>query len=128
MGFNAGRAVSPLDYDFSAYVEGAKGTIPEPTQDELEVFLDALGTIAESEQSEERSDAETLDTIRQALSDDGLVKQFWPKVLDALDPICKGTPSRDQIEALPARVRFAFFDWLSSEFVDPTKPSATTRR
>ena len=130
MGFNAGQAVSALDYDFTDFVEGAKGTIPEPTQDELDAFMDALGEIADVEvpDGEKADAAEIASAVSEALSDEGLLKQFWPKVLDALEPICKGTPSREQVEALPARIRLAFFDWFTSELTDPTKPNAATRR
>lgn len=126
MGFDAGKAVAALDWTFSPYLEDARGTIPEPTQAEFEAFMDALGEIAQLEDGEEPD--EIASAVKTALADDGLVKQFWPKVMDALEPICKGAPSREQLEALPARLRFAFFDWLTNELTDPTKPSAATRR
>lgn len=130
MGFNAGKAVVALDYDFTAFIEGAKGTIPEPTQDELEAFYAGMAEIAEIDVPEDGDvDAEAARTaISEVLSDDGLMRQFWPKVLDALEPICKGSPTRAQIEALPARIRLAFFDWLTSELTDPTKQNAASRR
>lgn len=49
MGFKADEAVSKLEWDFTAYVPGAKGTSPEPSTEALLEFNLSMRALAEAE-------------------------------------------------------------------------------
>lgn len=114
-GFDAKRAVQRLDYDFTAFVPGAKGYIPEPTPEEFRAFRERLADAA-PEQAE--------DVGRMSLADQEALDET---TLDAVAELCKGYPTRDQIAALPFRVQTAFLAWLLESFADPTGTGATRR-
>lgn len=142
MGFDAGRAVTSLDFDFSTVavadeqskqvLREARGTIPEPSQEALEGFTDRLREIA--------LDPDMVDVIalgdnpapEQVVAALGRVSQeklerVMDETVTAVVQVCNGTPSEDQIRALPPRVRNAFVGWLSEQLVGPTQPTAASR-
>jgi hypothetical protein len=108
--FTVESAVEPLDYDFTPY--GGKGTIPEPTRDEVEAYREAVRGVVQAKPTPE--DDEQSDEDRDRLA-------------TAVAALSKGTPSADEIRALPHRLRIAFARWLWSELVNPTKPGAATK-
>lgn len=70
MGFNAGNAVAPLDWDFSDFDAG-KGTTPEPTTEAIQRFHRKVTTLAEALMRLQTAtvSAET-DRIREMLPED----------------------------------------------------------
>lgn len=133
-GFNAGEVVDALDYDFTA-VGGPKGTIPEPDDTRIEKFRKALGGIVaetlKARESAQASVAETgeltADTLLSALESADLTAQLG-RAVDAVADLCQGSPTRDQIEALPWRHKQAFFAWLVGQLLDPTPRTPATSR
>lgn len=133
MGFDAGSAVEALDYDFTAYVADARGTIPEPSQPKLERFADELreiattGGITEIVKLGEDPSQEQLVAALADLPEDG-IKQVMGAMTDAVVELCDGQPSREEIDALPGRVKQAFIGWVVGELMDPTQRNAGSRR
>lgn len=80
--FSADSSLEPLEFDFTAFGAG-KGTIPEPSEAVILAYESARASV---------TDFETQ--------------------LDAYALLCQGSPSRDQLEALPPRLRAAFGRWL----------------
>lgn len=123
MSFDAGEQVEPLDYDFTAYVEGELGRIEEPTSVQVELFqhnvvqilqgsgIDKYTASGDEEHGTNDFSFDQLDDIMQKSSD---VNQ---KVLGAvadLTGIAQGS-----IDALPFRVQRAFSGWIMGKFFRP---------
>lgn len=125
MGFDAGKAVDALDYDFTAYVDDAKGTIPEPRQAQVDALFDALREVVVASGAEAGATPEAIISGLAGLPED-VVKAQSEAMLDALAAFCQGTPSREEIEALPVRPLQAFVGWLVGQLEDPGK-GATQR-
>lgn len=150
-GFDAGNVVEPMDWDFTKF-GGGKGTIPEPSDVEMERFLrkyrtlmgavrdEALASVEQAEQ-EAKAEAEgarrgvTLEEARQLmaeidLTDEGseFARRVSEQMLDIVVGITKGSPSREQISALPNRIRGAFFGWLVGQLTDPDFVQAADTR
>lgn len=114
MGFSP-DTIERLDFDFGEY--GPKGTIPEPTQDRIEAFQrvarEALGGRAVTDL------AGMSDDEARAVND---------RLHDAVVDLCQGHPAREELEALPPRIRAGFVRWLMGELMDPTPANAGMRR
>lgn len=122
--FSAENVVEPLAWDFAPYVN-AKGTIPEPTDRQIAEFLSGIKRVVK----EAEADADLPQNV------DATDPAAVLSALDALDPektveaagkmgavyagLCSGTPSAEQIMALPMRVRTIFFSWLQDEVMNP---------
>lgn len=149
MGFDASQAVEPLDYDFTQYAPDARGVIPEPSQDLLDQFERAsnAGTnelgldqaqqmrisaaVASDSPDLARLLADLPAEIIERMQDPNFRAATRERMLDAMAELCQGTPSRDEIAALPPRVREAFQNWLALKFFqgagNPTPPNPATR-
>lgn len=141
-GFDAGNAVTSLDYDLSTVkvsdpaaaetLSTAKGTIPEPSQDVLDTFTHRLRQMALDPDMAAivglGTDAQPGE-ILAAVGDVGedKLKGIADAMVDAVIDLCQGSPSEAEIRALPPRVRTAFAGWLSGELVGPTRPTSGTR-
>lgn len=108
-GFVAKDAVSPLDWDFTAFCgKGAKGTIPEPTQPAVDkfnrtmsdIFPDGIGV------GLQKLDADEIETKNVLFK-------------DAIAELSQGEPSRELLDKVPARVLTAFIGWLYGSLVNP---------
>lgn len=130
-GFNSGKAVpvSDLAYDFTAH-GGGEGTIPEPSAEIVQAYFKEvrgamkgagieLGDLAAGNTAEGRL------AIARALgaADEDKLKEMEAQQLDAVVGLCGGTPSKEEIEKLPARVQQAFFGWLVAKFSRPPNPN-----
>jgi hypothetical protein len=132
MGFKAQDAVKPLDFDFRPFVE-AHGVIPEPTTERVEQFFKDLRTmaaevrslmgVAEQVQEGEISDQDAADVV--ASMDDSTIQNMQDHLIDAVAGLCGGTPTREQIAALPYRVLATFNAWIGGE-LRPEQPKPAT--
>lgn len=139
MGFVAGDEVDPLDFDFTKF-GGPKGTIPEPSQEAVTKYFRAMARMS-AEQSEglrakryevsealakEAAEAEEapsiVDLALQAFDEN---TELGARELDAIAELCSGTPSRADLDLLPARVQKAFAGWLVGQFVNPQSTTVT---
>jgi hypothetical protein len=110
--FNA-ASVSTLDYDFTTSVganglplEG-KGVVPEPSSDQLLEFVEGMQAVGERDQA----------IVAAGGKIDSKASLQELKVLTA--NFCNGSPTLEQIEALPVRLFQAFSQWLQGEFAGP---------
>lgn len=124
--FNASEA-EPLDYDFNPYID-AKGTVPEPTDDQVAAFYDGLSRQFELALGDDRTDgvdftepmsvAALLSSLREEDN-----RKLYEALLELHVAVCSGAPSREQLEALPFRLRRMFYGavqgWLRPESWQP---------
>lgn len=117
-------AVERLDYSFigfprddgNGYCTG-KGTIPEPSQAQLDEYFEALGEIGGEDSLESLANADARESREQL-----------EKLLDIVATLCSGTPSQEELSQLPPRIKIAFIRWIGQEFSNPEVSSAAIRR
>lgn len=129
--FNAGSAVESLDYDFTDYVPGCAGTIPEPSTEQIEAYFDRAREVAQEvmaikgkmdkikdadgdDNAENLSEEEVTEIVTDLESID--VHGMQAKMVDLIADLCSQQPTSEQITALPFRVRQAFIKWVGSQF------------
>lgn len=139
-GFKAAEAVDPLDYDFSA-VKGddgkplSKGTIAEPSREALDAFWEGRRHILE-EAGIDLGEIESVNPLepegRVALTrafasiPEERRKAMAPAQIENVARLCEGTPSKDEIEALPGRIQDAFIGWLMGMLSNPTRQNGSS--
>lgn len=126
--FNAADAAEPLEYDLAPYAPDAKGTVPEPTDDQVAEFYARLGKQFENALGAERlegvdmTDPVDVAGVYMTLDADDH-RKMYQALLDLHADVCSGSPSREAIEALPFRLRRAFYTavqgWLRPEASRP---------
>lgn len=125
--FDAATAVEPLEYNFAPYHD-AKGTVPEPTDDQVAAFYGDLGKQFEKSLGAERLEGvdvtDPLDVAKLFMSLDGDDhRAMYHQLLELHVAVCSGEPSREAIEALPFRLRRAWYGmvqgWLRPESSRP---------
>jgi hypothetical protein len=143
MGFDAGKSVTTLDYDLTTanvadeeareILKDAKGTIPEPSQAALDRFTSHVRDIATDPDlaalvalGEDPDPAAVIDAVGQMPEEK--LNQVTEGMLDVIIDVCQGSPTEEQIRALPPRVRNAFVGWVSGELVGPTGPTSGSSR
>jgi hypothetical protein len=142
VGFDAGTAVEPLDWDFTKFDLG-RGTIPEPSEREMTVFTKRFQKLMTAiinegrkrlkEREEVKDDVPEL-TLMEALAaledpdlDAETIEAVSSKMCGIVAELSKGQPSLETLEKLPSRVRGAFFGWLLKELYSPEAVAAGTR-
>jgi hypothetical protein len=129
--FDAGSVVEPLDYDFTT-VKGyphrkAKGVIPEPTDEKIAAFIGHLRDSMTSAKSLAGDGSGAVEDFTDPTAFLGQLDSYDPDkflsvysgVASAYSELCSGTPSPEEISALPLRVRLRFFAWVMQEVVSP---------
>jgi hypothetical protein len=141
-GFDASTVVADddLDFDFSAF-GGPQGTIPEPPRELVEAFNNYFRNAAEKagldvaelaelmvpEAPGEPPSSERMRALVKLSLDHPEANQQLDKArIEALVKLCQGTPSKEQITALPYRHQEAFFGWLTSKFARPSSTNGTS--
>lgn len=152
--FDSGTDVEPLDYDLTAALVGTDlaedeqrtGRVPEPSQDGIVEYMEAIGDIKLRERefarqlAEKRrerlaerfrethdgkdpgeSDTFTAGQLREVYAEDrGERDEFREEIrrdyIDAVAEACQGVPRRDLLEVLPERQLQAFAGWLMGMF------------
>jgi|1185.fasta_scaffold544084_2 tRNA(Met) C34 N-acetyltransferase TmcA len=137
MAFDAADQVEPLDYNFDTIaqlypgkypiLEGVKGTIPEPSDDAVQHLQHQL-TAATKGLIPDDVDRDDRAALARAMRDlpEETFKLAEGKVTSALAELCAGSPTREQIEALPFRLRRKFLAWVQRELMDPESSTAAT--
>jgi hypothetical protein len=121
-GFVAQGVVEALDYDFNPYLD-VSGTIPEPTDTQIETFLLAMKDLYVKAQKEQpdlgdlSSQADILEALDKV--DPTTQIKLLGEMAAIYSKLCSGTPTTKQINALPVRVRTIFFAWLQGEVMSP---------
>lgn len=129
--FEAKDALEALEYDFAPYIE-AKGAVPEPTDEQVSAFYGDLGRQLELALGAERvAGVDLTDPMQVGRLFMGLTAEDHRKMYDAaLDvhaAVCSDHPSREDLAALPFRLRQAFYGmvqgWLRPEVSTPATNS-----
>jgi hypothetical protein len=128
-GFNSGVAVEAMTYDFTAH-GGSSGTIPEPSQGQVETFFERIESVGKLIRGLEKDakkidddDDEAIDEFLDNLPRDK-IKEVQDEMSVWISELCSGNPSTEAVRALPYRVFGAFTAWLSGE-VGPKDTSGT---
>lgn len=126
MGFKAEDAVEQLDYDFNPYVR-AKGVIAEPSSDQIDTFRTSIAAAYQ----EMGLDPELLQSAVAGGGEAGasMLEHFSEimesttgveaKIARAVSVLCDGSPTEEQISALPHRVKALFLGWMTGTFFNP---------
>ncbi|HEY2638955.1 MAG TPA: hypothetical protein VGI66_03600 [Streptosporangiaceae bacterium] len=121
-GFDAGTVVSPLDFNFEPYTK-VKGRIPEPSDDQISEFMEAVKKIMVEAQKEMNFEVDVNDTaaVMAAVEkfDGGSLTKMSHQMSEAYGNLCSGRPSAKQLLEVPLRVRLAFYAWIQNEVVSP---------
>lgn len=135
--FNAATAVEALDYDFTKYVPGKEGTIPEPTTKQVEDFFDAIRLLAKEARRLKNGAAEKINIDEMSMDeqvdaladlpkgDDAEAARLRQILTDAIVNLVGGEISAEDYEALPYRVQNAFGQWLAEVVRPEAAPTAT---
>lgn len=132
--FDAGQ-FGTLRYDFKAY-GGVQGIIPDPSDTKIEEFMRGMRDAAQEFSTEEVDvDNLTAEELQELMADDSnlRIKDAQDTMMGLLGELCDGSPSKEQLLALPLRVRMRFTRWLQEKLLDPesdaagTTPSRVTR-
>jgi hypothetical protein len=124
--FDADQAVEPLYFNFRAY--GPKGTIPEPTHAQTVAYF-AKAQIIQTDRVKRLtaivSDTDLSAEERQERIDK-TNEDCDQATIESVSVLCSGTPSAEQILALPHRLQVEFLNWVRTELRNPTKPAGAT--
>lgn len=121
-GFDAAVVVSPLEFTFVPYVS-CKGVIKEPTDRQIADFLSAYKKMTADVREHlpnvsEDSDVETLMEAMESL-DPEIYVSVGQQMAEIVAALCSGFPAKEQILAVPPRVRNIFYGWVQKEVLDP---------
>lgn len=118
--FRAEGVVEALDWDFAPYVN-ARGTIPEPTDRQIAEFLTGVKKVVKDAEADVPADVTDPAAVLSALDelDPDKTIEAAGKMCAVYSGLCSGTPTAEQIQALPMRVRTIFFTWLQDEVMNP---------
>lgn len=128
MGFDASKVIEPLDWNFEKYDAGS-GTVPEPSEKDVEKLFRDIAA-ATSKLTERFGEDVSVDDLLVQLSDlpEGESLGFAAMIealTKAFAGLCKGQPSKAQLNRLPMRVKLAFFAWLTRE-LRPEAPNSAS--
>ncbi len=133
-GFKAREVVSGLDYDFGGItandddtqkvLDSARGVIPEPSTLQVRRMNSRQKDLLELPADATVQD--TLDALATKTEEELL--EIDEQQLDIIADITSGSPSREELAALPWRHRQAFYGWLLGELNNPTAGTTSTRR
>lgn len=122
-GFNAATVVEPLDWDFEPFVKGAKGTIKEPTDDQIAQFLTDVKAVTAKfrDMVPDGIDGDDPAELLAAINDldPQIVKVANGEIAGVFAALCSNKPSKTVILQVPPRIRNMFFVWLQQEVMSP---------
>lgn len=121
--FDSSTIGGSLDFDFTGW-GGSKGTVPEPSRPAVNKLLKKvqnsfkdLGLVDENS-----GDSTTPDQVRATMDkieDEALFEKMTEAMTAAVADVCGGTPSLEELTALPYRPFMGFFGFLMGNLVDP---------
>lgn len=126
MGFDAGTIVEPLNWTFVKVTkdEADQGTIAEPSDKAIKKLFRELAKLNTELVTNLGLDPKvaTVPQVLQALGDipDDATEELsldthLRKLTELFAELCSGSPSVEQLEKLPLRIRIPFFNWLREE-------------
>jgi hypothetical protein len=142
--FDAGTIVEPLEYDFTRYVPNCKGTVPEPSDDDIRIFFKGMkGLALEINEELGSKTEETGGTVPEGLTgdnpdvsklvqfletfDDETVVNYTNRMAELIGELCHQQPAAEDILRLPYRVRNVFIGWVVGNMTNPETAAAGTK-
>jgi hypothetical protein len=135
--FDASEVVEELGWDFSKFGQG-KGITPEPSDRQLSKFqkqfqallkvgVQMLKTVRPPQsppsQSPPAEEVLLLDEAVRVLGDmsgeEPELERFHEMMAQITADVCTNQPSKEQLLALPPRIRMAFYGWLNGQILNP---------
>lgn len=139
MGFNASTAVEKLEWDFRPHVD-ADGVTPEPSTDEIAMLQIALQRfvaigergLVDDKAADPKTGSLTVDEALELLDPDTMggspeATEVIVGLLEVVEQVTHGSPTAEQILALPGRVQREYLGWLAGSLLDPKFGSNGTR-
>ncbi len=123
-GFDAASVVEPLEYTLRPHVDKA-GIIREPTDRQIADYLagikklmkDFRGKLPDAMVAGSTDIAAILDAVDDL--DAEVALKLNEQVAEVSSGLCSGDPTKDDILALPPRIRAMFLAWLQREVMSP---------
>lgn len=112
--WDADADVEKLEYKFKPYVD-YEGVSPEPTTEQVAAFFDQLRLILDRPEDE---DLQGIAAHMEAISSN-IMTYSDEKLIAAYADLLSGQPSREQIGALPHRLRMRFMGDVFGRFANP---------
>lgn len=142
MAFDAAEEVAELEFNFDSLaqkyrhpdgsskypaLEGVKGVTDEPSDDDIEAFQKAMAA-AVNEAIPDGVDPTDQAAVAKASRNmpDGQFKKVQDAIVDAVSQLTKGSPSREQITALPFRHKRRYIQSLQQDLLNPEGAAAAT--
>lgn len=114
-----------LTYDFRPYVD-AHGIIPEPSSTQIKGLQSAMRAALKPALEAMNVAADTADVsaLMAALAEPSkadlkAAEAASEAIIHAISDTCSGTPTPDELRALPFRGQQAFIGWLSGVLLSP---------
>ncbi len=116
MAFDASKVVEKLDYSFGPSYPDIRGTVPEPTDDELRSMNAKLRNAMADVGGPDFDPTDNAQVVRafSKLSEEQ-IRKMEEQQLDALVTVTKTSPSREQLIEVGPRYRREFTAWLLGE-------------
>lgn len=114
MGFNAEQFIEPLDYNFEKF-GGPSGTIPEPSDKQIYAFNEAMRSGLEARGVDITTGDRVAWAAQLAKLDVNAQREYLDSMVHVFADLCGGSPDLQQLQALPYRIRNAFFGWLAAQ-------------
>jgi hypothetical protein len=122
--FEASKVVDPLEYDLRPHYDKF-GTIKEPNDRQIADYMSGTKEIVKELQGKLPKEIQNPDAdLSEMLSavddlDPEVVMTFHQKMAGVVAQLCSGDPSKDDILAIPIRIRVIFYGWLQQEVMSP---------
>lgn len=132
--FDAGQ-YGTLRYDFKKF-GGIQGMIPDPSDEMIEAYMRGMRDVAREYQNGDVDvDSLSAEEVQELMNDDSnlRIQEAQIRLAELTAELCGGSPNKEQLLALPFRVRQGFLRWLQTKLIDPesnaagTTPSRVTR-
>lgn len=122
--FDSGQ-FGTLRYDFKAY-GGVQGMIPDPSDEMIEQYLRGMRDAAKEFSAAENTEDLSAEQLQELLEDDQNMRlaEAQQVIAGLTAELCGGSPTKEQLLALPFRVRQAFLSWLQGKLVNPESNAA----
>jgi hypothetical protein len=120
--FDAATIAETLDYSFAPDVK-AEGTIPEPSDQQIGDFLDAIMEVQREAEGlvpegfDQNDAASVLDAMNHLKPADFV--RIMSRMSKVYATLCSNHPTENQIQGLPLRKRRLFFDWIQNAVISP---------
>lgn len=118
--FDAASVVEPLDWDFTKFVDGAKGITPEPNEKLLAEFIRDVANLTSDVAKERKGlseDASIEDVVAAVaeLRTCDILEEMYERMSHIYAAVCQDSPNFDQLQGLPIRHRSAFYTYMAKE-------------